>query len=98
MLQTDWGSVFIGEFNQIYYLFSPTIADWERQNPAFKEAVKLLITPMISSLSIMTLADSGSEFELLVFGVSVIALNIGLYIAAPAAVAYTMYRQYRYRK
>jgi len=87
----------MGEFNQIYYLFSPTIADWERQNPAFK-AVKLLITPMISSLSIMTLADSGSEFELLVFGVSVIALNIGLYIVAPAAFAYTMYRQYRYRK
>ncbi len=53
---------------------------------------------MISSLSIMTLADSGSEFELLVFGVSVIALNIGLYIVGPAAVAYTMYRQYRYRK
>jgi len=83
LLQTDWGSVFMGEFNQIYYLFSPTIADWERQNPAFKEAVKLFITPMISSLSIMTLADSGSEFELLVFGVSVIALNIGSYIVAP---------------
>ncbi len=88
----------MGEFNQIYYLFSPTIADCERQNPAFKEAVKLFITPMISSLSIMTLADSGSEFELLVFGVSVIALNIGLYIVAPAAFAYKVHRQYRYRK
>jgi hypothetical protein len=96
LLQTDWGSVFIGEFNQIYYLFSPTIADWERQNPAFK-AVKLFITPMISSLSIITLADSSSEFELLVFGVSVIALNIGLYIVAPTAFAYKMHRHYRAR-
>jgi hypothetical protein len=94
LMQTDSGSVFMGGFNQIYYLFSPTIADWERQNPAFKEAVKLFITPMISSLSIMNLADSGSETELLVFGVSVIALNIGLYIVVPAAFAYTMHRLY----
>ncbi len=88
----------MGEFNQIYYLFSPTIADWERQNPAFKEAVKLLITPMISSLSIMTLADSSSEFELLVFGVSVIALHRIVHCSPTAAFAYTMHRQYRYRK
>jgi hypothetical protein len=96
LLQTDSGSVFMGEFNQIYYWFSPTIADWERQNPAFKEAVKLFITPMISSFSILTLADSGSEFELL--GLLVITLNIGLYIVAPATFAYKVYRRYGYRK
>ncbi|KAG2473859.1 MAG: Ig family protein [Nitrosopumilales archaeon] len=97
VLSTSSGSVFMTSFNEFYYSFSPTIADWERQNPAFKEAVKLFITPMISSLSIMTLADSGSEAEVLAFGISVIALNIGLYIVAPTAFAYKMHRHYRSR-
>ncbi len=97
VLSTSSGSVFMTSFNEFYYSFSPTIADWERQNPAFKEAVKLFITPMISSLSIMTLADSGSEVEVLAFGISVIALNIGLYIVAPTAFAYKIHRHYRTR-
>ncbi len=97
VLSTSSGTAFMTSFNEFYYSFSPTIADWERQNPAFKEAVKLFITPMISSLSIMTLADSGSEVEVLAFGISVIALNIGLYIVAPTAFAYKMHRHYRAR-
>ena len=39
---------------------------------------------MLSSLSIMTLADEGSETQVLVLGISVIALNLGMYIVAPA--------------
>jgi hypothetical protein len=97
VLSTSSGAVFMTAFNEFYYSFSPTIADWERQNPAFKEAVKLFITPMISSLSIMTLADSGSEAEVLAFGISVIALNIGLYIVAPTAFAYKIQKHYRLR-
>jgi len=97
VLSTSSGTAFMTSFNEFYYSFSPTIADWERQNPAFKEAVKLFITPMISSLSIMTLADNGSEAEVLAFGISVIALNIGLYIVAPTAFAYKIHRHYRAR-
>ena len=41
--------------------FSPIIADYERENPLFKEAVKLAITPMISTLSLMENANSESE-------------------------------------
>jgi peptidyl-prolyl cis-trans isomerase B (cyclophilin B) len=37
-------------FNDVYYSISPIIADYERENPLFKEAVKIAITPMISSL------------------------------------------------
>ena len=48
LLQTESGSAFMGTFNDIYYSFSPVIADYERENPLFKEAVKLAITPMIS--------------------------------------------------
>ena len=48
-------------FNDVYYTFSPTIADMERENPMFKEAVKLGITPMITSLTLMQNAESESE-------------------------------------
>ena len=47
LLQTESGTAFMGMFNDVYYTFSPTIADMERENPLFKEAVKLAITPLI---------------------------------------------------
>ena len=84
LLQTESGTAFIGMFNDIYYSFSPTIADMEREHPMFKEAVKLTITPMISTLSLMENADS--ESEVLVVGISVIVLNLGMYIAVPAII------------
>ena len=81
LLQTESGAAFMSTFNDIYYSFSPTIADYERENPYFKEAVKLAITPMISSLSLMENAES--ESEVLSIGISVIALNIGMYLGIP---------------
>jgi tetratricopeptide (TPR) repeat protein len=82
LLNTASGTAFMGMFNDVYYSFSPTIADMERENPMFKEVVKLGLTPMISSLSLMENADS--ESEVLGLGLSVIALNLGMYIALPA--------------
>ena len=61
LLQTNSGLAFMSTFNDVYYSFSPTIADYERENPMFKEAVKLAITPMISSLSLMENAETESE-------------------------------------
>jgi peptidyl-prolyl cis-trans isomerase B (cyclophilin B) len=84
LLQTESGSAFMGAFNEIYYSFSPTIADYERENPYFKEAVKLAITPMLSTLAIMENAES--ESEVLGLGLSVIALNLGMYLGAPAII------------
>ncbi len=84
LLQTESGKQFMGMFNDIYYSFSPTIADYERENPHFKEAVKLAITPMISSLSLMENAES--ESEVLSLGISVIALNLAMYLGVPAIV------------
>ena len=52
VLETESGSAFMQTFNEFYYSFSPTIADYERQNPIFKETVKISITPMLASLSI----------------------------------------------
>ena len=74
----------MGTFNDIYYTFSPTIADYERESPIFKEAVKLTITPMITTLSIME--NANSESEVLGLGLSIIALNLGMYIGIPAVV------------
>ncbi len=84
LLNTESGTAFMGMFNDVYYSFSPIIADYERENPYFKEAVKLVITPMISTLSLMENADS--ESEVLGLGLSVIALNLGMYLGVPAIV------------
>ncbi len=84
LLQTNSGSAFMSGFNQFYYLFSPIIADWERESPIFKEAVKLTITPLLTSLSILNYLDIDSEREMLGYGIGVILLNIGMYFVAPA--------------
>jgi hypothetical protein len=84
LMNTESGSAFMTTFNELYYSFSPIIADYERENPYFKEAVKLAITPMLSTLAIMENADS--ESEVLGLGLSVIALNLGMYIGLPAIV------------
>ena len=86
LLQTGVGTTFMSGFNNFYYSFSPVIADYERENPIFKEAVKLTITPLISSLSILNYVDMDSEAEVLGYGISLILLNVGMYFVAPAMV------------
>ena len=84
LLGTESGTSFMGMFNDFYYSFSPTIADYERENPVFKEAVKIAITPMLSTLSIMQFADT--ESEVLGIGIGVIILNGLMYFGLPAIV------------
>ena len=84
VLQTESGSAFMTGFNQFYYSFSPAIADYERENPAFKEAVKITLTPLLASLTLLQYADIDSESEMLGYGIGVILLNIGMYFVAPA--------------
>ncbi len=86
LLQTASGTSFMNIFNDFYYSFSPQIADWERESPAFKELVKVTITPMISSLSILNYVDMDSEVSVLGYGVSLILLNVGMYFVAPAVI------------
>jgi len=85
VLQTESGTSFMAGFNQFYYSFSPAIADYERENPTFKEAVKLTLTPLLTSLTLLQYADIDSESEMLGYGIGVILLNIGMYFVAPAA-------------
>ena len=86
VLKTESGTAFMTSFNQFYYSFSPTIADYERVNPVFKEAVKLTLTPLLTSLTLLQYADIDSESEMLGYGIGVILLNVGIYFIVPAII------------
>jgi len=86
LLQTKSGTSFMTTFNQFYYTFSPTVADWERQNIIFKETVKLAITPLITTLSILNYLDINSEAEMIAYGMGIILLNVGMYFVTPSIV------------
>ena len=94
LLQTESGKLFMSLFNDLYYSFSPTIADYERENPLFKEAVKIMITPIISSLSILNYVDIDSEVNVLGYGISLILLNVGMYFVAPGIVIHTIRKKF----
>ena len=83
VLQTQVGTNFMTGFNQFYYSFSPALADYERENPMFKEAVKVTLTPLMTSLAILNYVDIDTEQEMLGYGIGVILLNIGMYFVAP---------------
>ena len=84
VMQTSSGKSFMTGFNQIYYSFSPAVADYERENPVFKEVVKVTLTPMLTSFSILAHVPIDTEQEMLGYGIGVILLNIGIYFVAPA--------------
>ena len=86
LMSTDSGVSFLTGFNSLYYSFSPYIADIERENPLFKEMVKVGITPLLSTLSVMSYAES--ESEVLGYGIGVILINLGMYVAVPAMIIY----------
>ncbi len=95
ILSTESGSAFMTGFNQFYYSFSPTIADLEREHPVFKEVMKITLTPMLSSLSLLNYVDIDSEQEMLGYGISLILLNIGMYVGIPA---FGILKLYQFRK
>ena len=84
VLQTKSGSAFMTGFNYLYYSFSPTVADYERENIIFKEAVKLTLVPLLTSLTLLQYVDIDSESEMLGYGIGIILLNIVMYFVAPA--------------
>ena len=91
LLETDSGSAFMAGFNQVYYSFSPAVADMERQSPAFRELVRAAITPLLASLSILNHVSMDSEVEVLGYGIGVIALNLGMYVGLPLAGVLKLY-------
>jgi len=93
ILNTVSGTSFLNGFNQFYYSFSPTIADWERQSPIFKNIVQSTITPLLTTLSILNSVEIDSEEEMLGYGIGIISLNVGFYFVIPAVVAIKIKRK-----
>ena len=85
VMSTQSGTSFMTGFNQFYYSFSPYVADYERENPIFKEAVKVTLTPLLTSLTLLNYVDVDTEEEMLGYGIGIILLNIGMYFVAPAS-------------
>lgn len=83
---TESGRAFMDAFNSAYYSFSPHVADYMRENPSFAGAARVLLTPMLLSLEIMSHAEAGSEVQVLAYGSLLILLNACIYVAVPAAV------------
>ena len=95
VLKTNSGAAFMTAFNQFYYSFSPTVADFERENPAFKEFMKLTLQPLLTSLSIMNNVEINSEQEMLGYGISMILLNLAIYIGIPVFGILKLYQSKR---
>ncbi len=92
LLSTESGSAFMDVFNLIYYSFSPTVADWERQSPIFKEAVRIAAIPLIYALSALNYADINGEWEMTLYGAGIILAVLAIYAGIPAAAIYAVKR------
>lgn len=88
ILSTAAGSSFMNVFNSWYYSFSPSVADYEREQPWLQATVKTAIYPLLGILGIAEKGYGLAEGE----GGSVLAgfaasSLIGAVYLSPAAVA-----------
>jgi len=65
-------------------MIAAAVADYERENPVFKEAVKVSLTPLLTSFTLLNYVDVDTEEEMLGYGIGIILLNVGMYFVAPA--------------
>lgn len=88
ILSTAAGSSFMNVFNSWYYSFSPSVADYEREQPWLQVTVKTAIYPLLGILHVAEkgygLADGEGGSLLAGFAASSL---IGMVYLSPAAVA-----------
>jgi peptide/nickel transport system substrate-binding protein len=91
-LKTIAGSSFMNAFNLWYYSFSPAVADYERNTPWVRDAVRISIQPLLLILDASTAlhgliisAGMGDEFAIISVGLFSSSL-IGLVYLSPGAV------------
>ena len=65
----------------------------ERQSPAFKELVKITITPLLTTLSLLNHLDINSEVEMIGWGIGILSLNAVFYFGIPFFVALKVKRK-----
>jgi len=86
VMSTFAGSEFMKVFNAWYYSFSPHIADFISKQPLLKEAVKMLLYPLIGILYISASTSSALSFnpELAIVVAGLVASGlIGIIYLAP---------------
>ena len=98
LLSTALGMSFMTGFNQFYYSFSPAIADLERENAIFRDAVRVAITPGIYALNIMVLADHNSDVSVMAFSLLSIMAVAGIYVVGPSLAIREVGRRMRNRR
>ena len=90
ILKTNTGSNFMIAFNAWYYSFSPTVADFIRQDSAVRTAVKFVLYPLIGILRLGAAAfylfPANLEASAVASGLLVSSLIGAVYLATPLAV------------
>jgi len=100
VMSTFAGSEFMKAFNAWYYSFSPYIADFISKQPLLKEAMKILLYPLIGILHISALTYSALSFnpELAIVATGLVASSfIGVIYFAPLSLI-TLLCMKRHRK
>ena len=82
-LNTLAGSSFMAVFNGWYYSFSPQVADFERGQPWLKEAVRVLVYPLLGILDL-----SKQVYDALAFNGEAAIVGAGLTASALIGLLY----------
>ncbi len=97
IMSTVIGSSFLSAFNSVYYTFSPTVADVERNNPILQESIKAGITPLLGILQIAKLSSVGDgETAVLTSGTIASALIGATYLWPVGLVTKSIRENIRY--
>lgn len=87
IMSTMSGASFMTAFNGVYYSFSPSVADAERQNPYLRDTIKTGIYPLLGILEVSQISQVvKSEYSVIGAGVLVSTL-LGATYLWPAGLA-----------
>jgi hypothetical protein len=93
IMSTLIGSSFINAFNTVYYTFSPTVADIERNNPLLQEFVRVGVTPLLGILQFAKLSSVGSDVASVITTGIIASSLIGATYFWPAGLAIKSIRE-----
>jgi hypothetical protein len=84
ILTTTTGASFMKAFNAVYYSFSPSVADAERQNPVLKDTVRAALYPLLGILQLSEISQLGKSDIAVIGSGFMIASLIGATYTWPA--------------
>lgn len=97
IMSTVAGSSFMNVFNAWYYSFSPSVADYEREQPWLQQAVRTSIYPLLGILQVSEMAHTSISGEYGALAAGLIASSmIGALYFAPVALSIKQVRHNRF--